>query len=86
MFFYGEIPKKVKWLLLPVMMLWPLELELELERSAKNEMLEMVKDISEMANIHYIRQKEPRGLGHAILAAKHFIGNEVTSWKMRTNM
>ena len=53
-----------------------IELELELERSAKNEMLEMVKDISEMANIHYIRQKEPRGLGHAILAAKHFIGNE----------
>ncbi len=53
-----------------------IELELELERNAKNEMLEMVKDISEMANIHYIRQKEPRGLGHAILAAKHFIGNE----------
>ena len=36
----------------------------------------MVKDISEMANIHYIRQKEPRGLGHAILTARHFIGNE----------
>ena len=53
-----------------------IELELELERSDKKEMLEMVKDISEMANIHYIRQKEPRGLGHAILAAKHFIGNE----------
>ncbi len=53
-----------------------IELELELERSGKQEMLEMVKDISEMANIHYIRQKEPRGLGHAILAAKHFIGNE----------
>ena len=29
-----------------------------------------------MANIHYIRQKEPRGLGHAILAARHFIGSE----------
>lgn len=53
-----------------------IELELELERSGKHEMLEMVKDISEMANIHYIRQKEPRGLGHAILAARHFIGNE----------
>ena len=36
----------------------------------------MVKEISEMANIHYIRQKEPRGLGHAILAARHFIGDE----------
>lgn len=53
-----------------------IELELELERGAKLEMLDMVKEISEMANIHYIRQKEPRGLGHAILAARHFIGNE----------
>lgn len=53
-----------------------IELELELERGQKQEMLEMVRDISEMANIHYIRQKEPRGLGHAILAARHFIGNQ----------
>lgn len=53
-----------------------IELELELERGGKAEMLEMVKDISNMANIHYIRQKEPRGLGHAILTARHFIGNE----------
>lgn len=53
-----------------------IELELELEKSGKQEMLDMVKDISEMANIHYIRQKEPRGLGHAILAAQHFIGDE----------
>lgn len=53
-----------------------IELELELEKSGKMEMLETVKQISEMANIHYIRQKEPRGLGHAILTAKHFIGNE----------
>ena len=53
-----------------------IELELELERGGKQEMLTMVKEISEMANIHYIRQKEPRGLGHAILAAQHFIGNE----------
>lgn len=53
-----------------------IELELELERSGKQDVLTMVKDISEMANIHYIRQKEPRGLGHAILAARHFIGSE----------
>ena len=53
-----------------------IELELELEKGKKQEMLDMVKEISEMANIHYIRQKEPRGLGHAILAARHFIGNE----------
>lgn len=53
-----------------------IELELELEKSSKQEMLDMVREISEMANIHYIRQKEPRGLGHAILAAQHFIGDE----------
>ncbi|MCI8496147.1 MAG: UTP--glucose-1-phosphate uridylyltransferase GalU [Lachnospiraceae bacterium] len=53
-----------------------IELELELEKSGKQEVLAMVKEISEMANIHYIRQKEPRGLGHAILAAQHFIGEE----------
>lgn len=53
-----------------------IELELELEKGEKQEMLDMVRSISEMANIHYIRQKEPRGLGHAILAAQHFIGDE----------
>ena len=52
------------------------ELELELEQKGKKEMLEMVRDISNMVNIHYIRQKEPKGLGHAIYCAKSFIGNE----------
>ncbi|MBC5995855.1 UTP--glucose-1-phosphate uridylyltransferase [Romboutsia ilealis] len=52
------------------------ELELELEQKGKKEMLEMVRDISNMVNIHYIRQKEPKGLGHAIHCAKSFIGNE----------
>lgn len=52
------------------------ELELELEQKGKLEMLEMVKSISNMVNIHYIRQKEPKGLGHAIHCAKSFIGNE----------
>lgn len=52
------------------------ELELELEKGQKEDMLKMVRDISDMANLHYIRQKEPRGLGHAILCASHFIGNE----------
>ena len=52
------------------------ELELELEQKSKKEMLEMVRDISNMVNIHYIRQKEPKGLGHAIHCAKSFIGNE----------
>ena len=36
----------------------------------------MVQDISNMANIYYIRQKEPKGLGHAIYCARAFVGNE----------
>jgi len=52
------------------------ELELELEKSNKDEMLEMVKEISDIADIHYIRQKEPKGLGHAILCARAFVGDE----------
>ncbi len=52
------------------------ELELELESKGKHDLLEEVQKISNMVNIHYIRQKEPRGLGHAIYCAKSFIGNE----------
>ncbi|MEH7108682.1 UTP--glucose-1-phosphate uridylyltransferase GalU [Bacillus sp. JJ1764] len=52
------------------------ELELELESKGKFELLEEVRQISDMVNIHYIRQKEPKGLGHAIFCAKNFIGNE----------
>ena len=52
------------------------ELELELEKSGKTELLEEVRKISDMVNIHYIRQKEPKGLGHAIHCAKSFIGDE----------
>ncbi|MCM3707855.1 MULTISPECIES: UTP--glucose-1-phosphate uridylyltransferase GalU [Cytobacillus] len=52
------------------------ELELELEAKKKYELLNVVRSISEMINIHYIRQKEPKGLGHAVYCAKSFIGNE----------
>lgn len=52
------------------------ELELELESKGKTELLAQVRQISEMVNIHFIRQKEPKGLGHAINCAKSFIGNE----------
>ena len=52
------------------------ELEMELEKNGKEELLEIVRDISDMVDIHYIRQKEPKGLGHAILCAKTFVGNE----------
>lgn len=53
-----------------------IELEMELEKSGKEDLLKMVREISDMINIHYIRQKEPRGLGHAINCAKTFVGDE----------
>lgn len=52
------------------------ELELVLEKAKKYELLEEVRKISDMVNIYYIRQKEPKGLGHAIHCAKSFIGDE----------
>ncbi|MDP4163973.1 MAG: UTP--glucose-1-phosphate uridylyltransferase, partial [Bacillota bacterium] len=52
------------------------ELELLLEKTGKHETLEVVEHISNMVDIHYVRQKEPLGLGHAVLCAKKFIGNE----------
>jgi UTP--glucose-1-phosphate uridylyltransferase len=52
------------------------ELEITLEEKGKTELLKMVQDISNMVNIHYIRQKEPKGLGHAIHCAKSFIKDE----------
>ncbi len=52
------------------------ELEEELKKKDNLDMLNLVRDISNLVNIHYIRQKEPKGLGHAIYCAKSFIGNE----------
>lgn len=52
------------------------ELEERLKESGKLEQVKMIQDIANMANIYYIRQKEPKGLGHAVLCAKSFIGNE----------
>jgi len=52
------------------------ELEARLERSNKLEQLELVKNISKMCKIYYIRQGEPLGSGHAIKLAKSFIGDE----------
>ncbi|MGL6247776.1 MAG: UTP--glucose-1-phosphate uridylyltransferase GalU, partial [Culicoidibacterales bacterium] len=52
------------------------ELEDTLAKKGKTEMLEMVQSISNMVNIHYIRQKEALGLGHAVLQAKAFIQDE----------
>lgn len=52
------------------------ELEEFLRKKAKIELLEMVDNIADLADIYYIRQKEPLGLGHAVYCARKFIGNE----------
>lgn len=52
------------------------ELEEQLKSNGKEELLDLVQDISNMVDIHYIRQKEPKGLGHAINCARIFVGNE----------
>ena len=52
------------------------EIEHHLFQNKKYELLRKVKDISSLADIHYIRQKEPLGLGDAILKAEKHIGNE----------
>ncbi len=52
------------------------ELEMHLGRTGKDEYLRMVQEISAMADLHYIRQKEPLGLGHAVLQAEKHISGE----------
>lgn len=52
------------------------ELEDMLRRKGEEELLSLVQDISNLANVNYVRQKEPRGLGHAIYCARSFAGNE----------
>lgn len=52
------------------------ELEHTLEKENKTVLLEKIENISSMANIFYVRQNHPMGLGHAILKAKPFIGDE----------
>ncbi len=52
-----------------------IELEMNLKEHGKEKELEVVRKISDI-RIHYIRQKEPHGLGHAILCAQQFIGDE----------
>lgn len=52
------------------------ELERNLAEKGKHELLEKVQHSSNLVNIHYIRQKEPKGLGHAVWCARNFIGDE----------
>jgi UTP--glucose-1-phosphate uridylyltransferase len=52
------------------------ELEKQLEEKNKFELLAIVRHISDMIHVSYTRQKEALGLGHAVLVAKHLVGNE----------
>lgn len=52
------------------------ELELFLKETGKEELYDLTERISNMANIHYVRQKDAKGLGHAVYCAKTFVGNE----------
>ena len=52
------------------------ELDATLDRKGKRELLDVSRKISSMARISYVRQKEPMGLGHAVLCAKQLIGDE----------
>ena len=52
------------------------ELEMELEKKGKYDMLEQIQNIAGMANIQFVRQKTALGLGHAVYCARNFIGNE----------
>jgi UTP--glucose-1-phosphate uridylyltransferase len=52
------------------------EMEMYLSKHKKEDLLQIIHEISSMANVHYIRQKEPKGLPDAILAAEKHIGDE----------
>jgi UTP--glucose-1-phosphate uridylyltransferase len=52
------------------------ELEHYLETSGKHDEFKQVREISEMASIHYIRQRDPAGLGDAVAHAEHHVGGE----------
>jgi len=52
------------------------ELEYYLNDRGKTEELAQIKTVSELASVSYVRQKEPRGLGHAILCARPLVGEE----------
>ena len=53
-----------------------LELEQFLEKKGNYESLNLVKNISSLANIYFLRQGIAKGLGHAVLSARSFVGNE----------
>ena len=52
-----------------------IELETNLKEKGKDDLLKLVEETTDV-NLHFIRQSHPRGLGHAVLQAKAFVGNE----------
>lgn len=52
------------------------ELEIVLKEKGHDDLLHLIEDISNLVDIHYVRQKEALGLGHAVYCARKFIGNE----------
>ena len=52
------------------------ELEHELMRSGKQELLKEMQEIADLAEIHYVRQGEPKGLGHAVSVARKHVGDQ----------
>lgn len=52
------------------------ELERILEEKKKTDLLKVVRQISDMIHVAYVRQKEALGLGHAVLTARELVGNE----------
>jgi UTP--glucose-1-phosphate uridylyltransferase len=52
------------------------DLERHLTQKGKHDLLKIVRELGELVDMHYIRQKEPRGLGHAVFCARKFVGEE----------
>ena len=55
---------------------YSIEYEQKLTQSGKFDKIEEMRKICSMANVYFLRQKETKGLGHAVLTAKNFVGNE----------
>jgi UTP--glucose-1-phosphate uridylyltransferase len=53
-----------------------IELEMVLREKGELDLIDLIEDISNLVDIHYVRQKEARGLGHAVYCARKFIGDE----------
>lgn len=52
------------------------ELDQELEKKGNYELLELSRGVAGMVDLHFVRQKQPRGLGHAVLCGKTFVGED----------